>query len=686
MPDGSIDQLRRRPLWRNFSFSLMWTSTAASGFGDRSIMLVSLALLGGITAAGTNDSTSVQAGTQFFFFLPYLVFSLIGGWLADRLPRKWIMLGCDELRGAVLLLSWWALLGASGEALLSESYHWRIYASLMIVGAAAAVFHPARSAVIPQFIPPNQLQAANGVILVINVVASMIAMLVIGEVMDVNDVATVRLVLLLGAMFFFVSGTFFAFLKTVNFHGYHREQTPDPQRKPRKIKGRPGPWGYMFTHKRVIILIAINTLIWSSAALVVTATFGVGKEFYGLTGNDLLRFTTRLGPTLGAGMIAGAVVIGWVGTRHESPTVYLLGLLMAGVMVTLFGVVPWLPMSYATTFLIGLFGNVAIVGVMSMIQSITPNWVRGRVMGLMAALSTTASVAVYLAVWQLPDADRNIIPVLWVVGPLLMGSGVVGLARFMTTGPLGGRFINFMWRIERLYALVWCRISFTDRHRVPPRGPVILASNHLTGLDGFMLQAGINRPIRFLMIKEYEIKLVWFLWKTIKPVSLEHGVAPLKQIRQIVNRLKDGEVVAVFPEGSLQREVRRLKPLQPGIVTIAKLSKAPIVPVWQEGSPRVHNMLLHFLIPCRVHVTYGEPYTIDRKMDEKEALAELRGKLLAMGRRRAFDKHQQRYPHREGEIESLYAAGENTDPETGELIFDDTPGEYEEGTFGSLRE
>ena len=61
------------PLWRNLSFTLMWTSTAASGFGDRMIMLAALALLGGLAA--NESSTAIQAGTQFFFFLPYIFFS-----------------------------------------------------------------------------------------------------------------------------------------------------------------------------------------------------------------------------------------------------------------------------------------------------------------------------------------------------------------------------------------------------------------------------------------------------------------------------------------------------------------------------------------------------------------------------------------------------------------------------------
>ena len=102
-PAASLDNDRaqNKVLWKNPSFTLMWTSTAASGYGDRMIMLGALAMLGGL--ADGSDSSKIQAATQFWFFLPYLIFNLFGGWLADRLPRKWLLLGCDESRGLILL-------------------------------------------------------------------------------------------------------------------------------------------------------------------------------------------------------------------------------------------------------------------------------------------------------------------------------------------------------------------------------------------------------------------------------------------------------------------------------------------------------------------------------------------------------------------------------------------------------
>ena len=115
------------------------------------LMLAALALLGGL--AKTADSSSIQASTQFFFFLPYLMFNIFGGWLADHLPRKWLLLACDEARGLILLGAFLALLSLSGNPIMPEHDHWRVYAALAGIGTFAAIFNPTRNAIVPQIVP-----------------------------------------------------------------------------------------------------------------------------------------------------------------------------------------------------------------------------------------------------------------------------------------------------------------------------------------------------------------------------------------------------------------------------------------------------------------------------------------------------------------------------------------------------
>ncbi len=609
------------PLWRNLSFTLMWTSTAASGFGDRMIMLGAWALLGGMIH-GSTDSTSIQASTQFFFFLPYIFFSIPGGWLADHLPRKWLLLSCDEARGLILLLAFFAVAQAGGPADIPHDHHWKVYLALTAIGCFAAVFNPTRNAIIPQIIPTPQLPSGNAVILVINVVASMVGMIVGGWIIQADQAVSVRHGLLMGALFYLVSGTFFAFLRP----------TSD---RPIAIKTEPRSFWqaarYVSRHRRIVVLIGLGVLVWSSAAAVSSGIPGVVKGHYGLQSDELKTAFTTISAAMGVGLLGGAVLVMFIRTRRESTIPTLTALAAVGVCVLLFVTVRWVPATYASAFCIGLFGNVVIINVLTLLQSVTPNYMRGRVMGINSMVNTMFSVLTYFAIWRLPSADTNIIYALYALGVLLILVGCVGLVNYLTHGPMPNRIANAVWRLDRLFCLVWHRLEIVGRHRVPHDGPVILAANHTTALDPFIMQAGSRRIVRWVMLTQYRFSLFEPAWRAIKPIALDRNGGDVSKLRLIVDVLKQGELVGLFPEGGLQRTNRELGPMEPGIGMIAKRSGATIVPVWIHGTPPRDSMTLHLLQPSRSVVTFGEPYQPDPKDDPKQITEDLRSRLLALG-------------------------------------------------------
>ncbi len=620
------------PLYRNLSFTLMWTSTAASGFGDRMIMLAALALLGGMVAGV--DATATQASTQFWFFLPYILFAMIGGWLADLVPRKWLLLACDELRGLILLIAAvmaWTMTGSAqippdavwfSLAGVEVLHTWRVYAILFAIGIFAATFNPTRNAIIPQIIPTHQLTVANAIILVINVIAGQIGLLLGERIISQEDATTVRTGLMLGAGFYLISGLFFAFLKPI--------QAVRPRASRMHPRALLAAAGYTRTHRRVAILIGLNVLIWPSAAVVTSALFGLGKLHYGLTGDALLTHFAYLSVTLGVGMLIGAALVSLIGTRRESPTVYLLAIAGAGLGVLILAAVPLLPVAYAACLMIGVFGNIAIVAILTLIQSITPNHMRGRVMGLNTLLNTALSVVTYFAIWRLPDADRNIALVMFALGPGLMAVGVFGLMRFLPSGPLARRDANVFWHLNRLFCFVFHRVRFVGKHRVPRDGAVVLASNHTSAVDPFLLQAGLNRRTRWLMLTPYLLWPARPLWRAIDPIALDRDSSDAVKLRQVAQELRRGELVGIFPEGGLQRRVRELQPFQPGAAVMAKLGKAVIVPAWVEGTPVADSMLRHMFQPSRAVVVFGEPWTPDKAMEPDAVTAELRQRMLAL--------------------------------------------------------
>jgi len=628
-----------KALWRNPSFTLMWTSTAASGFGDRMIMLAALALLGGLAAEA--DSSGTQASTQFFFFLPYLLFNLVGGWLADHLPRKWLLLICDESRGMILLGTFFALLAATGDAVLPASAHWRVYAALAGIGVFAGIFSPTRNAIVPQIVPMRQLQSANAIILVISIVASMIGMLVGSElIIKPEDVSTVRTGLMIGALFYIISGTFFAFM-----HPAHVVHTREAHHRSTWQALR-----FARDHRKVIFLIAVNAMVWSAAAIVSTGVMGLLKIHYELTGSELLKQFSLLSAIIGTGMLFGAACVIVIGTRRESMIVLAVGLTLAGLFTLIFAAVPLWPVTYLAGFCIGVFGNFAIISSLTLLQSISPNYVRGRIMGLNTMVDTCFSVVVYGIIWLIPGSDHWVLVIMLVLGPILIVSGLVTLIRHLCSGPMPNRAANVCWRLNRLFCFSWHRLSFHGKHHVPEAGPVVIASNHTTAMDPFLIQAGCVRLCRWLMLTSYRLKIANFMWNAIQPICIEFNLSTgergnaMKQVRQIVGELKKGDLVGMFPEGSLQYDNRDLKEFEEGAAAVARLSGATIVPCWIEGTVRSKSMLAHVLKRTHSSVTFGEPFTPARSDSAQEITAQLRQRIIALGeeetaRRAASGQH-----------------------------------------------
>lgn len=613
------------PLWRNRNFVLMWTSTAASGFGDRMIMSSALALLGAF--APTSGSASINSMTQFFFVLPYVVLSLFVGWLADRLPRKWMLLFCDEGRAVLLLLAATMIPLVDAQAELPAEFKWKVLMLLSAIGCCAATFNPVRNAIVPDLMPRKQLQSANAVILTITVIASMVGQVIAPWIIDVEQRTTVRTALYLALGFYAVSGLFFAFLKP------HQHELPEEEAK-HHVKVHVSR--FLRGHPRLIFLILVHASIWGVAAAVYSGVLAVGKINYSLADNELFDVFSVIGAALGIGMLVGAVLIGLCQTQRETVTLLAGSMGVAGLCVLIFAWSPmeWLGMLMA--FLLGVCGNMTIITSLTLVQSLSPSYIRGRVMGAAAIFDNGTIVAVHLLVWRLGErSDQLLLIAMKVMGPVMFLFGLAWLLAYLRAGTMKSPGANFFRHMIRLFCLVWHRMEWSGRHHIPSEGPVIIAANHTTALDPFLMQAVCPRQIRWLMLTSYRFKAVEFFWKIIDPIFIDYDesgerVNASKQVRQIVKELKAGDCLGIFPEGHLQYDDRILEPFEDGVAVCAKLGRAQIVPCWIEGTEVSKSMLRHFLKPGHRHVAFGEPFTPDPKASPEAITAELRRRMIAL--------------------------------------------------------
>jgi len=200
----------------------------------------------------------------------------------------------------------------------------------------------------------------------------------------------------------------------------------------------------------------------------------------------------------------------------------------------------------------------------------------------------------------------------------------------MRRGPLPSALGNVLYRGTRAYTRLWHNLRFGGTEHIPAQGPVVIASNHTTGIDPLLLQSACPRAIRWVMLSSWRFGLLEPVWRAVEPIMLDDDSRDVSQVRQIVRRLDQGEVVGMFPEGGLQREHRELNLFHPGIAMVARRSHAVIVPAFIAGTPRRRHMLWHFLQPSRSRVTFGEPYQPGRDVPRQQILDELRKRIEAL--------------------------------------------------------
>lgn len=210
--------------------------------------------------------------------------------------------------------------------------------------------------------------------------------------------------------------------------------------------------------------------------------------------------------------------------------------------------------------------------------------------------------------------------------------------------------IWFLYIVERLF------IGFMMRWRAnnPPttilnNGPALIVSNHRSPADPLLLWMNNDhgpRPRRvrcydFMMASEYaDIPGLAWLTRTMNAIHVDRKGQDMAPTREAIRRLKDGRVVALFPEGGINLGTDLMEP-NPGIAFLALKAQVPVYPIYIHDAPQDGDSMVDpFLKRCRVRVriTYGEPIDLSEFYGQRlnqERLAEvtnlLMGKLAELG-------------------------------------------------------
>jgi glycerol-3-phosphate dehydrogenase (NAD(P)+) len=166
--------------------------------------------------------------------------------------------------------------------------------------------------------------------------------------------------------------------------------------------------------------------------------------------------------------------------------------------------------------------------------------------------------------------------------------------------------------------LIYFRVRRLGREHVPDGG-VILASNHRSFLDPFVIGICIRRPIYFVAKRElFRNRLVgWFL-NCMGAFPVRRGQSDEESVKTARQLLADGHAVVVFPEGTRIVNGSLGRPKR-GVGRLALQSGAPVVPVAVTGSEHARDGWR--IKPVRVHVRCGGPLTFPQVANPSPFLA-----------------------------------------------------------------
>lgn len=167
----------------------------------------------------------------------------------------------------------------------------------------------------------------------------------------------------------------------------------------------------------------------------------------------------------------------------------------------------------------------------------------------------------------------------------------------------GYKWLNRIDGLSRLLSYRYHRLEF-DPIALPETGPAVVVANHISGLDPLLLIATVQRPLRFLIAREeYERFGLTWLFKRAGCIPVDRDRRPERALRQAMEALARGEVVALFPHGGIQKRGKPPKKIKGGAVRLAHTQGCKIFPAHIDGIKGHGHTLLALPLRSRARIT-----------------------------------------------------------------------------------
>ncbi len=537
--------------------------------------------------------------------LPFVLLFTPSGFLADRFKKPKIM-------------QWAAVAAVVLTLMITTSYYlgWfkLAFAMTFLLAAQSAFYSPAKYGYIREIAGKNHLTFANGIVQSVTIIAILLGMFAFSILFEnalaghefSTEADIIKVIAPIGWLL--VAGSLIEL--------YFALRLPNIEHP---INAAPFNWKTYrsgITLRNNLKLLRVDPVIWLSivglsvfwgVSQVVLAIFPAFVKEVLLMNNTIV--IQGLLACSGIGIVGGSLLAGKISDRYIESGLIPLGAL--GMVITL----SFLPQLTSTTLFavdilaFGFFGGLFIVPLNALIQFHAKaqqlgiilagnNWIQNVVMLTFLCITIAFSMANVSS-----GALLNLLTIVTLVGA---GYTVWKLPQSLVRYILGIVFASKY------------RINVQGFEHMPSQGAVLMLGNHISWLDWAMIQIASPRPVLFVMDKGIYQK--WYLkWLLdlfgVIPISGTSSKGALATINQ---HLRQGEVVCLFPEGSISR-TGQLAEFKQGFERCVEDVDGIILPFYLHGlwgsrfsrSSSKMQLLRQSRMRRDVIVAFGEAMTVD---------------------------------------------------------------------------
>jgi acyl-[acyl-carrier-protein]-phospholipid O-acyltransferase/long-chain-fatty-acid--[acyl-carrier-protein] ligase len=602
-------------------------------FSDNVLRNLLLAMVVGMGLDKGHRDSFVSLVT-FLFSVPFVLFSMTGGWFADRFSKRQVTIWTKVME-----------IGSMVVAAIGLAAHSQVITlvALGLVATQAALFGPSKYGLLPELLPSTRLSWGNGVIELgtfLAIILGTVSGAALAEQFPRREVHVGYILIALAVVGLLTS------------LGIDRVPAAAPDKRFR-INFIGDLWkqiGIMRRDQALWLAVLGNTYFWFLGSLLFATVVVYGPDVLHVGPGKTAYLNAALAIGIGIGSMAAGIISG---KKIEYGLIPLgsIGMTLTGVVLgaTHTGIVG----SGVLLSILGFWAGFFAVPVNALIQHRPDEKDKGGIIAaanLLSFIGIALSSAVYYVFTRFIHLDPKQV--------LLAASAITAAGTVYVLILLPewfGRLILF-FLTHTIYNL-----KVLGRDNFPDKTGALLVCNHMSFVDAALLIASTDRPIRFLMYRGiYENRVVHPFASMMKAIPISSEQRPrdmIRSLRTATDALRNDEIVCIFAEGQITR-TGQLLPFRRGLERIMKGVEAPIIPVNLDG---VWGSIFSFergrflwkmprRIPYPVTVSFGAPMPpTSTAIDVRRAVQELQADAFYQRKRRmrtldrAFVRTARRY-------------------------------------------